>query len=148
MVCCGRSPVLPARHSGTRYWPTAMFTVATVLNEWPAVPHPSVPSTVVTPLKHGSEESQEQLVPGAPLGCNPLSQTSWPLRLLDSEVVSPPALIADERWVILSWENARVPRSWQSSVGWVQSVAFKFRVPYVCGLDANGKRREVDYSWT
>lgn len=59
------------------YWPTTMFTVATVLNEWPAVPHPSVPSTVVTPLKHGSEESREQLVPGAPLGCNPPSQTSW-----------------------------------------------------------------------
>lgn len=56
-----------------------------------------------------------------------------PLGLQDSEVVSPPALVADERWVILPWENARVPRSGQASVGWVQSVAFKFRVPYVGG---------------
>lgn len=35
-----------------------------------------------------------------------------------------------------------MPRSRQASVGWVQSVAFKFRVPYVGGLDAKGKRRE------
>lgn len=31
-----------------------------------------------------------------------------PLSLLDSEVVSPPALIADKRRVVLSRENARV----------------------------------------
>lgn len=97
-------------------------------------------ATVETPRMHGSDESQEQLVHGAPFGCSPLSGRpgKWlremrPLCLLDSEVVSPPALVADERWVILSWENARVPRSGQSSVGWVQSVAFKFRVPYICG---------------
>lgn len=53
-----------------------MFTVATVLNEWPAVLPLSVPSTVVTPLKRGSEESQEQLVHGAPFVCSPLSQMS------------------------------------------------------------------------
>lgn len=53
---------------------------------------------------------------GAPSPCRPLSQRSGevaqrngPLSLLDSEVVSPPALIADERWVILSRENAGVP---------------------------------------
>lgn len=66
MVCYGRHPVLRARHLETRYWPTTTFTVATALNEWPAVPHPSVLSTAVTPLKRGSEESQEQLVHGAP----------------------------------------------------------------------------------
>lgn len=133
-----------------------MFTVATVLNEWPAVLPLSVPSTVVTPLKRGSDESQEQLVHGAPFVCSPLSQMSGkvaqrnggPLCLLDSEVVSPPALIADERWVILSREDARVSGSGQSSVGWIQSVAFKFGVPYICGLDANGKGRGVNYSWT
>lgn len=54
-----------------------MFTVTTVLNEWPAVPPPSFPSTVATPLKRGSAESQEQLVHGAPFwGCSALSQMS------------------------------------------------------------------------
>lgn len=74
------------------------------------------PSTVVIPLKCGSDKSWEQLVRGAPSPCRPLSQRSGevaqrngPLSLLDSEVVSPPALIADERWVILSRENAGVP---------------------------------------
>lgn len=38
-----------------------------------------------------------------------LRETGDPPCLLESEVVSPPALVADERWVILSWENARVP---------------------------------------
>lgn len=53
---------------------------------------------------------------GAPSLCSPLSQRSGevaqrngPLSLLDSEVVSPSALIADKRWVILSRENAGVP---------------------------------------
>lgn len=54
---------------------------------------------------------------GAPFRYSPPSQTSREVAqrnggirsLLESEVVSPPALVADERWVILSWENARVP---------------------------------------
>lgn len=50
---------------------------------------------------------------GAPFWHSPPSQRSaevaqrnGPLSLPYSEVVSPPALIADERWVILSREDA------------------------------------------
>lgn len=138
MVCCRRHPVLRAGHSETRSWPTPMFTVTTVRTEWPGFRHPSVPSTVVTPLKHGSDESGSTVLPSSTV-LQPAARGGGaekrppPPSLLDSEIVSPPALVTDEGWVILSRENARVPRPRQSSVGWVQSVAFKFRVPYVCG---------------
>ena len=45
-----------------------------------------------------------------PAGGAPLVQSQQRARsLLRLEVVSSPALIADERWVILSGENARMP---------------------------------------
>lgn len=38
-----------------------------------------------------------------------LAQSNGPLSFLDSKVVSSPAFITNERWVVLSRENARMP---------------------------------------
>lgn len=121
-----------------------MFTVTTkVLNKRSVVPHPSVPfhcgraplclSLFCLPLKCGSDKSWKQ--PVCPLSHRDpgnLAQSNGPLYFLDSKVVSSPAFITNERWVILSRENARMPWSGQSSVGRVESIPFKFRIPYAC----------------
>lgn len=113
------------------YWPMFTFTVTTkVPDEQPRVPRPQVPSvllhgvhtphacpTFCLPLKCGSingggsqclvlpprVQSSEQQGPGQS------AQSNGSLSLLHLKVVSSPALITDERWVILSGEDARMP---------------------------------------
>lgn len=77
------------------------------------------PSTVVTPLRPApfplatqvrpasSGSGWRRCSPGA--GLEALARSNGPLSLLHLEVVPSPALIADERWVILSGKNARMP---------------------------------------
>lgn len=35
-----------------------------------------------------------------------------------------------------------MPRARQSCVGWVESISFKFRISYACGLEARQKRKK------
>lgn len=141
------------------YWPRFAFTVTT--NERPVVSCPQVPSVpfCVARPPHLSQslpatavwlhKSGEERAGRAPLGQSLERQRLVSDYLLSVtaplsshlKVVSSPALITDERWVILSWENARMPWPRQSSVGWVESVSFKFRIPYTCGLVAKEKRK-------
>lgn len=137
------------------YWPMFTFTVT---NEQPAVPRPQVPSvpfhcghaplacpTFCLPLQGGSE-CPARCSPGAVLWATDVagaaSSEQWAPLSSHLKVVSSPALITDERWVILSWENARMPWSRQSSVGRVESISFKFRIPYTCGLVARGEKEK------
>jgi hypothetical protein len=107
-----------------------LFLLATYVWLWQVL---GVASAHCSLVVHCSEPQRSQ-------GTDP---GQWALFLLDSKVVSSPALITDERWIVLSRENARMPWSRQSSVRWVESISFKFRIPYICGLDDKEKRSQL-----